>query len=478
MSIGDRKAAPAGYEASGSQFDVVSPVTGERIQDVRLWTADEMRRRIVAHAAPAGPIAPREVLEFLGRLKEEISRHREQLVETTILETGFIAADSREIVDGAIEFLADFELHVREHAVPSRTVRHSYAHGSHREMRIVQRPFRCVAAVVPQNASFTLAIIVIASALYAGCRVVLRPSLQCSASGTALAELVERSRPPEASVLFLDCLAEDFVNVCCEVEDVQLIHYVGSNRFALSVFLKAFEAKKTCLMDGQGNGLLYVDSSFPIERAVELITSGATRFNGETCTSVNGVLVEPSVYPQIRDALVESLRHLKVGNPSESGTQVGPLFSERQARELALELRAGPSHRVLCGGDAFGAYFTPAVVEGVTRESSLAREGCYGPALWIQPVDDRELFEWLRVNRFPLSDTILSARPELVRSFALNSRAARITVNEDPSVESMFEPWGGYPPSGLNPVSIWIDKYRQAFQVDGRIRDILSATGD
>jgi acyl-CoA reductase-like NAD-dependent aldehyde dehydrogenase len=202
---------------------------------------------------------------------------------------------------------------------------------------------------------------------------------------------------------------------------------------------------------------------------VDLITCGATRFNGETCTSVNGVLIQEEIYEPVRDALVDVFRELRVGDPTFPETEIGPMFSREQAEGLARGLRAGSHLRLLCGGSTEGAYLAPAIVEGVARDDMMVRQGLFGPALWIRPVRDAEIFDWLRANQFPLGDAILSTRADLVRAFATQSRAARICVNDDPSVESMFEPWGGYPPSGLNPVSIWIDKYRQAFQLDGRL---------
>jgi acyl-CoA reductase-like NAD-dependent aldehyde dehydrogenase len=157
-----------------------------------------------------------------------------------------------------------------------------------------------------------------------------------------------------------------------------------------------------------------------------------------------------------------------VGEPHDVRTQVGPLFSAEHAAGLARDLRRGSELRLLCGGASQGAYFAPAVVEGVALDHALVRQGLFGPAVWIHPVRPAQVFDWLRANAFPLSDTVLSTRPEVIESFALNSRAARICINEDPSIESMFEPWGGYPPSGLNPVSTWIEKYRQSYQIDGR----------
>ena len=469
MSVGPRAsgALDAARRRVPNGHDVMSPVTGRAIDRVPLATREDIQRIVNAPASPGVPPAPHEVFAFLGRLRDQLVAHEEDLVETTILETGFIRADSRDIVTAAIEFLRDFGLYAASQQVPPRPVPHSYSAPSARAMHIAHRPYRWVAAMVPQNASLTLCITILASACYAGSRVLLRPSLQCGSSGALLDELVRRSEPP-TSVVIVNCLASEFLDASFRSERVDLMHYIGSNRHAMRVLTDAMAAGKHCLLDGQGNGLLYVDDGFPLDEAVRLITSGATRFNGLTCTSINGVLAHEGAFPALRDALTAAFRALRVGDPRDPATQIGPLFGPEDANALARDLRAGTPARLLCGGDTRGAYFSPAVVHGVAMGDPLVREGLFGPALWIHPVRDDAVTEWLRANAFPLSDTVLSTRPEIIEAFANNSRAARICVNEDPSIESMFEPWGGYPPSGLNPVSIWIEKYRQAYQIDGR----------
>lgn len=458
--------------------DVRSPVTGESIARVNLASRSEIAEALDRLSGPARPLPAHEVFAFLERFRAQLVQQRELLFERTLLETGFIASDSLDIVNAAIEFLTDFETYIRDQTPRQHVVRHSYSAGSHREMRITDRPFGCIAAVVPQNASLTLSITIIASALYAGSRVLLRPSLQCASTGSLLREIVERSRPPRGYVETLNCLAADFIDVCCASEHVDVIHYIGSNQYALPVFRQAFAAGKTCLLDGQGNGLLYLDNTFPIPEAVRIITAGATRYNGETCTSINGALIHESVYDSVRDALVEAFERLRVGHPRDPKSQIGPLFSELQARALRDTLDETPGGRLLCGGDVRGAYFTPAILEGVEPRDQIARAGLFGPALWVRRVREEDVCRWLRGNQFPLSDTVLSMRRGTIRQIATSARAARICINEDPSIESMFEPWGGYPPSGLNPVSVWTEKYRQAFQLDGTLRDIVAAGSD
>lgn len=448
-------------------YHPVSPVTGEELGRVRLHRAAEIAALLTDRRAAPLHAASADVFGFLGRLRDALIAHREELIQKTLLETGFIAPDCVEIVDGTIEFLRDFETHVGEEPRGIRRIPHSYASRGRREMRIARRPFHTVAALVPQNASLPLSITIIASALYAGSRLLLRPSLQCAASGALLADLVARSEPPCSSIRIVNCLARDFLAASCDDSRIEMIHYIGSNRYALDVFNQAFHARKVCLLDGQGNGMLYVDHTFPAEEAVRLITSGATRYNGETCTSVNGVLVHERVYELVRAGVVRAFQALRVGHPAEPGTDVGPLLSRGQAEDLAGLVSGGTARRVLCGGDVDGAYFTPAVVEGVEPGDPVVRDGFFGPAIWIRAIREESLFDWLRQNQFPLSDTILSRDPRLVQRFAERTRAARISVNEDPSVESMFEPWGGYPASGYNLVSDWVDKYRQPFQLDG-----------
>lgn len=456
--------------------EAISPVTNKVIGKLPLATREEILESISNISSQPFRPSTDQVFAFLRRLRDQIHAQRELFFETTYLETGFVARDSREIVDGTIEFLSDFEIFVQQTLCPrkeqAQSIRHSYSGGSTRSMRIIQRPFRCVAAVLPQNAFLTLGIVTIASALYAGSRIVLRPPLQSASTGGLLARAVMESDPPPSSLVIVNSLASDFLEACYASNHVDLIHYIGSNQYAASILTNSFSSGKTCLVDGQGNGMLYLDDTFPLEEAVRIIIAGATGFNGETCTSVNGVLVKDTVYSRLKEALVEGFRNLKVGHPLGQDVQIGPLFNEKLAWDLAKTLRKTPGVRILCGGDIEGAYFTPAVVEGLNLTDGIVRDGFFGPALWIQSIREKTLWNWLDANRFPLSDAILSTDEDIIRSFARNSRAGRIVVNEDPVVESMFEPWGGYPPSGLNPISLWIDKYRQTLQMDGQPQTI------
>ncbi len=458
------------------EYEVISPVTGKTTTRIHLAPKSEITESISALNSQHDYLDFDTVFKFLRRLADQINLQKQLFFEATYLETGFIASDSMEIIDGAIEFLADFESYAKELSKENKTaslIPHSYSGTSQRTMRILQQPARCVAAILPQNAALSLGVIIIASALYGGSRVVLRPPLQSTSTSVLLADAIARSEPPISRIAFVHSLAEDFLEACYLSDEVDLIHYIGSSQYAPAILARAFAAGKKCLIDGQGNGMLYVDDTFPIDEAIRIITTAGTRFNGETCTSINGILVKDSIYNNIREGLVDSFQRLRVGEPLEPEVQVGPLFSGQQATQLAKTIRETASAQVLCGNQVAGAYFTPAVVEGVNLYDTIVRDGLFGPAIWIAPVAaEHHVWNWLRSNRFPLSDSLLSTDEALIQAFIQNSRAPRICINVDQAIESMFEPWGDYPPGGLNDVSIWIEKYRRAFIVDGNPSDV------
>lgn len=451
-----------------NSFDVISPVDGKRLKTLRLLSCQGISNLL--HRNPEFPkrSTQAEILGFLKRLCSKIKENRAKLIPMLVMETGYIRLDSEEIIDGSIDFLEQFEKGVSNGHNDRMSIPFSFGSDVNRKIHLATRPYHRVAAIIPQNASFGTTLIVLAAALYSGVKLVLRASLQSGVTNELLKNMIKESSPPEESVEFVSCLATDFLKACYESPSVDLIHYIGSNRYVSSVLNDSFNSGKTCLLDGQGNGLVYVDRSFPVDIAMKIITQGAVRYNGETCTSINGVLCHPDIYKSLRERLCDSLAALSLGHPMEAKTDVGPLFNSSQATHIEGLVRSGGG-RFITGGKIEGAYIRPGLVEGVETGQALVSEGFMGPVVWLARVKFTESDYWLKSNKYPLSDTILSTDSNQIKSFVSRSKSPRVCINVDPSLESMFEPWGGYPPSGLNPVSIWTQKYRQTFQIDGHV---------
>jgi acyl-CoA reductase-like NAD-dependent aldehyde dehydrogenase len=192
------------------------------------------------------------------------------------------------------------------------------------------------------------------------------------------------------------------------------------------------------------------------EGAARILTDGALRYNGQTCTSINGAIVHPARYGAVRERL----------RGRWAGICAGPLFDEAQARACAQRI-AQSGGSLVCGGRRAGNHLEATLVESPCPDSALVREGVFGPCLWIAPGDaDEFAARWERSNRYPLCAAVLSASADPAAWAARLPNLARLTLNGDMSIEHIFEPWGGYGGSGTNPVASWEEKYQRVVQLD------------
>lgn len=463
---------------SGHTQSIVSPIDNQVLGEVDLASRADIAQEILRIQALQRSYSKHHVLSFLNKLKAQIESHRDLIAQYICLETGFIAQDCAEIIDGAIEYLEYFNQYAEHIDKIDTVIPFSYMEESTRKTILTRKPFNCVSVILPANATFTLAIVTIASALYAGSKIILRPSLQSALTGLLLDYLIKQCRMEEQPIAIVNCKANDFLDMCYQSKYIDLIHYIGSNQYAMAIMQQSFKSGKLALIDGQGNGLLYLDESYPIDEAIDIICNGSTRYNGCTCVSVNGLLIEQSIYNQVKNQLVDVFSGLRVGHPLDNNTQIGPLFNQQHALALKQQVKQSPGSQILCGGNVKEAYFSPAIIEKAYRPCDLTTKGIFGPALWIRSIQEPQLWDTLNENHYPLSDTILSKDQNKIESFILHSPAPRVCVNTDPSLESMFEPWGGYPPNSLNTVSMWIDKYYKSIQLDGEEAYILNLSSD
>lgn len=437
------------FKGDGDAFEVVSPLDGSLIAGGQMQaTFDDLWRTDLPGSLDFADIGAALVLG--------IERRRAEFAAALRSETGFIHSDCEEMVEGAIAYARGYAAH------PSTQLQLPSApefFGNGRRMGLVGVPFGTMAAILPHNAFLPLALACMLNALRAGNRVILRSPTQ-SARSAALFGAVLREIPeiaPWVSVLL--CSARPFVDAFMAAPGSGLLQFFGSSRRAGELTARGFDAGKTVLVDGEGNAWVYVDSRYPVEKAAELLVGGAFRYNGQTCTSINGAVIHPEIFDVVAARIVERAAALQFGE------DVGPLFDEAQAEWCLGRIRESGGE-VLAGGTRDGAFLAPTVVKNPLPDSELVREGLFGPAFWIVPGDAASFAGLWGRNRFPLCAGVLQSPPDPVVWTARLPGLARLVLNGDPSVEDPFEYWGGYAPSGQNPVSAWPAKYRRVVQVD------------
>jgi acyl-CoA reductase-like NAD-dependent aldehyde dehydrogenase len=232
-----------------------------------------------------------------------------------------------------------------------------------------------------------------------------------------------------------------------------LVHYFGSSGRIADLAAACFRARKTLIADGEGNTWVYVGADCAPEFAAEILASGSTRYNGLTCTSVNGAIVHPDQYRFVRDALLARL------SPMEAAS-----VGSEEAAAYCFETLTSAGGDFLAGSHK-GAAIKPTLVAMPESSSRLVTEGVFGPGMWIAAGTEDEFRSLWLSNRYPLCAGVLAASVN-AHSWVGLPNLARLVINGDPSIEDPLEPWGGYPACGNAKVTGWAEKYSRTVQVD------------
>lgn len=382
-------------------------------------------------------------------LAAALENRKEALRKATGSETGLVAGDVDETLAGCLEVLRRFS------PAPASPIGCKTSVPG-RSLEIRPAPWGTVVAILPQNAFLILAVTCLIHALDAGNRVVLRAPAGSGRSAEILADaLAEAGATPQVCVVAAS--AQELLEGFYASSAPGLVHYFGGSGRIPDLLEEAFRAGKGVIADGEGNTWVYVAGDFEPSRAAEILAGGAVRYNGQTCTSVNGAIIHPDRYGEVAAILRE--RFERIGR-----ADVGPLADEEQTVSC-LETAKASGGKILSGGSHGGGFLQPILVESPAEDSRLVREGVFGPVLWISPGREEDFRRLWPSNRYPLCAGVLSAREDPSNWVGL-ANLARLVVNGDPSLEDPIEPWGGYPRSGNSIVSDWHSKYRRLVQID------------
>ena len=450
------------FGATGEIIQQNSPCDGSLLQSAQLLSGSELQTLF----APQKPlqISFDEVENFALRLQAALEELREPLLDAMQRETGFIRRDCEELLEGSLAYAQHFGAEFsRLQKSPDAPIFYE-ANNQKRSIHLMRVPWGTIAIILPQNAFLIVGLTAVFNALATGNRIVLRAPLQSARSALLLAHALKNAAAPQNAVSMVLCKSKEFVAALCQAKSPALLHYMGSSAHAPGLLQQTFEARKSAIADGAGNVWTFVDEDQNPENVAQILCDGATRYNGQTCTSINGAIIHPAIYQSVRDLLKTKLSALKTGDPLQNDVSIGALFDARQAAWCVCQMQESGGEITL-GGVCDGNYLPASLVEKPSFESALVREGLFGPALWIAPGTREDFVELWPQNQFPLCAGILADSNKMWWLQNLPN-VARVVFNGDTSIEHIFEPWGAYPASGANAVSLWHEKYTRVVSVD------------
>ncbi|MEV0599515.1 aldehyde dehydrogenase [Streptomyces sp. NPDC050315] len=319
---------------------------------------------------------------------------------------------------------------------------------------IRREPVGVVAAVVPWNVPQFTAAAKLAPALLAGCSAVLKVSPETPLDAYLLAEIATEAGLPEGvlSILPADREVSEYLVGHPGVDKVSFTGSVAAGKRVMEVAARHL-TRVTLELGGKSAAVILPDAD--LDAAVAGITPFAWMLNGQACVAQTRILAPRSHYDEIAERFAAAASALKVGDPMDAATEVGPLVAERQRRRSLEYIASGQQEgaKVLAGGGRpagldTGWYVEPTLFGEVTPGMRIAREEIFGPVICLLPYEDEaEAVRIANDSDYGLSGSVWTADTERGIEVARRVRTGTYSVNTF-SLD-MLGPFGGYKNSGI-----------------------------
>jgi len=315
---------------------------------------------------------------------------------------------------------------------------------------IVKRfPLGPIAGITPFNFPLNLVAHKVAPAIAAGCPMVLKPAPQTPLSSLLMAEVIQQAGWPDGGLNVLPLSNED-AGLLVTDDRLKMISFTGSA--AVGWQIKKNSSKKKVVLELGGNAGVIVHSDADLAYAAERCVTGGFGYAGQTCISVQRILVERSVYGKFTDLFLAGVKELKVGDPLDESTDVGPLIREsdaiRSADWVQEAVRGGA--RLLCGGNRKGSVFEPTVLTGTKPEMKVNCQEMFAPVVTVEPYGDfDEALRQVNNSAYGLQAGIFTRDAKLMFQAYEELEIGGLLAGDVPSFRIDNMPYGGLKDSGI-----------------------------
>ena len=377
--------------AANTDLEVTDKYSGEVATRVALADAKAIDKAIgFAEAAmPAMRVFPPYKRQAV--LEHCVTRFRERAEEMAValcIEAGKPIKDSRGEVSRLIDtFKVAAEESVR---IGGEIINLEISQRAKGYQGYVKRvPIGPCSFVSPFNFPLNLAAHKVAPALAAGVPFVLKPASRTPIGALIIGEVMAETDLPKGAFSILPA-HRDGADLFTTDERFKLLSFTGSPGVGWD--LKARAGKKKVVLELGGNAAVIVDGDQreKLDYVVERLAFGAYYQSGQSCIHVQRILAHASLYDELREKMIAKTKSLKMGNPKDEDTFVGPMISESESRRLGgwLEGAVKAGARIIAGGKVDGAMFEATLVENVGRDTDLYRKEAFGPVAILEKFDD------------------------------------------------------------------------------------------
>jgi acyl-CoA reductase-like NAD-dependent aldehyde dehydrogenase len=429
--------------------DVVNPATQRPFAKVFMAQPEHMRKAIdAAYAAKDkwGHTLAAERELTLQRAAEALEGARQEVVDLLIAEAGSTF--------GKAQFEVSFTVNMlRAVAGEARRIHGDIIPSDIPGMMslAIRRPLGVVAGIAPFNFPLLLGMKKVCLALAAGNTFVLKPSEETSLLGLKIADVFERAGLPAGVLNVVPGDGPTLGPVLFSDPRVRLISFTGSTTVGKMIAVECAKHNKKVLLELGGKSPLVILKDADLDYAVSTACFGLFIHQGQICMAGSRIIVEAPIYQAFLERFVAKVKTLKVGDPRDPHTVIGPLIRASQCAMIDGKIKesVAAGARLLAGGTYEQNFYQPTVVADVTPKMAVFREELFGPVAAVIRADDPDhALKLANDTAYGLSSAVLTNDLQLAMKFALELEAGMVHVNGPTVHDEAMVPFGGVKDSG------------------------------
>ena len=450
ITAAERRLLIAGeWVATGEWQEVRSPYSGDVVGRVAQAGADETRRAIdAAEAAMQEPLPAHKRAEILVRVAGALGKRHDEVARLISDEAGKPMKAARVEAKRAMSTFTFAAVEARKLAGDMVPMDASQA-GEGKLAFTLRRPLGVVGAISPFNFPLNLVAHKIAPALAAGCAVVLKPAGQTPLSALLLAELETEAGLAPGWLNVVVGRSSEIGDVLVEDERVKVLTFTGSSGVGWE--LAARSPRKRVNLELGNSTPVIVEADADVGAAAAALAQHGFSFAGQSCISVQRIYVQEQVYDDFLAQFLPKVEALKLGDPADEETDVGPVIDEEARDRIVdwIEEARSAGAEILAGGALDGDLVQPTVIANAGPSLKVSCEEVFGPVVTVNRYSTfDEAIELANSTKYGLQGGIYTGSIRTAMRAASELEFGGITINEAPTFRADQMPYGGVKESG------------------------------